>query len=304
MNRSNLLRPLLGLFLMGGLALAAEEGHCGPLEGAVFTELDGKVWVLDEGQALRPAVLKAQVGGRSMVRTGERSRAEMEFADRSLVRLGASAVFAFRPGTRELRLDEGAMLLHVPKGVGGTTTVRTASATAAITGTTVIISATAGGGFRMVVLEGVAEVRYNDGQRLRCRAGDMSTRQKGEPPPKSPVKVHLDGLVNSSALLGGFKARLVSLPLIREAVRVQTLQIGRGSVVPTGTTVGATTLVPKVDAARIDGARITTAVSGVSRTTVQASTLQANPTLLQNRTTLDPKLQTDLKRFNTLPPRP
>lgn len=297
-----------GLWLMAGTAVGARGTA---LEEAVFSELDGKVWVVEQNRELRPAALKSRVGGRSSVKTGDRSRAEMEFADRSLVRLGSNAVFAFRPGTREMRLDEGAMLLHVPKGLGGTTTIRTASATAAITGTTVIVSATRDGGFRMVVLEGVAEVRYHDGQRVRCRSGDMSLWQKGEPMPQAPTKVHLEGLVKSSRLMMGFRRPLVSLPRVQDAIRLQTTLISRGDMVTTGTTLDATTLSPTVDATKIDGTRTTLPADSLpTRTTLatptltapsrtlNSSTLQVKPNVLQNQPRLDPRLQLDLKRPN------
>lgn len=251
MSKAGVGRCLLGFSVVAVFVCVPNQGRCGALQTAVFTELGGKVWVLEQDQALRQAALKAQVGGRSTVKTGERSRAEMEFADRSLVRLGSNAVFAFRPGTRELRLDEGAMLLHVPKGVGGTTTIRTASATAAITGTTVIVSATEDGGFRMVVLEGVAEVRYDDGQRVRCRAGDTTMRKGGGSESGVPSQIHLEGLVKSSGLLTGFKRGLSSFPLIQSAIRLQADRLAAGTIQKTGQTFGATTLEPMGDRDRI-----------------------------------------------------
>lgn len=239
------------LLACGLLAASVDEVCGGPLQEAVFTELGGKVWVLDQGRAQRPAVLRARVGGESSVKTGQRSRAEMEFSDRSLVRLGSSAIFALRPGTREMRLDEGAMLLHVPKGVGGTTSVRTAAATAAITGTTVILSATKAGGFRLVVLEGTAEVRYADGRHVRCRAGDMTMTQGGDAGSAGATQVHLEGLVGSSGLLGGFKRALPSMSLVEAAVERQSGLLASGDIRETGQTVGATTLEPLGDRDRI-----------------------------------------------------
>lgn len=238
-------------FLVGGPLMWPSVGACGELQTAVFSELGGKVWVLDKDRPLRPAVLKSQVGGQSSVKTGDRSRAEMEFTDRSLVRLGANAVFSFRPGTRELRLDEGAMLLHVPKGVGGTTSIRTAGATAAIMGTTVIVSATRDGGFRLVVLEGVAEVRYADGQRVRCRAGDTTMRSGGGSGGGGKSQIHLEGLVKSSGLLGGFRRQLPSFPLIQAAMEAQADSLAAGSIQETGQTFGATSLEPLGDRDRI-----------------------------------------------------
>lgn len=236
-------RGLLAGFLWVGLC-GHSHGAAAPkmLDSALLLELAGSVWVMDPGQPLKRASLKQKVAGPSAVKTGEGSRAAMEFPEGSLVRIGANAVFSFRRGTRELSLEEGALLLRVPKGIGAPTTVRTAAATAAITGTTVIISATKKGGFRMVVLEGVAEARYADRVRVRCRAGDMTVRQPGQPGAGSPSQVHLGSLMKSSQLVNGFKLPLPSLELIQEAIRLQDARIGEGTLSATGRTLDATTL--------------------------------------------------------------
>jgi hypothetical protein len=212
------------------------------LETAVFVELDGKVWVLEKDRPVRRAALKSRVVGGSSVKTGDRSRAEMEFEDRSLVRLGSNAVFAVRLGTRDLTLEEGALLLQVPKGVGGTTTIHTAGATAAITGTTVIVSATKGGGFRMIVLEGVADVRYANGRRVRCRAGDMTVKKAGAFEPEGPTQIDVKGLVSSSLLVKGFDRRLPSWALIDAVIRMQSEQLASGEIRDTGGYFGTTSL--------------------------------------------------------------
>jgi FecR protein. len=44
------------------------------------------------------------------------SRSELKFPDQTLARLGANTIFSFNEGTRDLNLQDGAMLLRVPKG--------------------------------------------------------------------------------------------------------------------------------------------------------------------------------------------
>ncbi len=252
MDRVSAGRLVVAFSVACGFGLPPDAARGGALQTAVFTELGGKVWVIERDQGARAAVLRATVGGRSTVKTADRSRVEMEFADHSLVRLGSHATFAFQQATREMKLDEGAMLLRVPKGVGGVTTVRTAAATAAITGTTVLVSASKGGGFRMVVLEGVAEVTYADGARVRCRSGDMTMRPAGEPGGGTgPSQIHLEGLMGSAGLVTEFRRELPSLALIRAAIQLQSERLAAGNLQETGRTFGASTLEPSGDRDRI-----------------------------------------------------
>ena len=88
--------------------------------------------------APRPAAVSDEVRNGTAVRTGVESRAELTFTDQTLARLGANTIFSFDKGTRNLELGGGAMLLRVPKDVGGAQ-INTAAVTAAITGTTVML---------------------------------------------------------------------------------------------------------------------------------------------------------------------
>ncbi len=71
------------------------------------------------------------------------------------MRVGANAVFSFGKDSRTLNLERGSLLLHSPTGKGGGSIV-TNSATASVVGTTIIVTATSNGGFKLLVLEGVA----------------------------------------------------------------------------------------------------------------------------------------------------
>src|SRR5204862_2749124 len=88
--------------------------------------------------AARAAAVSDEVRDGTAVRTGADSRAELTFTDQTLARLGANTLFSFNNGARNVDLGGGAMLLYVPKNVGGAK-VNTAAVTAAITGTTCLI---------------------------------------------------------------------------------------------------------------------------------------------------------------------
>jgi hypothetical protein len=62
------------------------------------------------------------------------SRAELQYQDGSLVRIGQNTVFSFEASSRTLALQKGTFIFYVPKGSGGGT-IKTPSLTAAITGT-------------------------------------------------------------------------------------------------------------------------------------------------------------------------
>ena len=70
------------------------------------------------------------------LKTGGDSRAELEFPDLTITRVGANALFRFLPGKREIILDGGTMLFHAPRGGK----VQAGAITAAVTGTDFLIS--------------------------------------------------------------------------------------------------------------------------------------------------------------------
>ena len=73
------------------------------------------------------------------LKTGGDSRAELEFPDLTITRVGANALFRFLAGKRQIILDGGTMLFHAPKGAGGGK-VEAGAITAAVTGTDFLIS--------------------------------------------------------------------------------------------------------------------------------------------------------------------
>ncbi len=69
---------------------------------------------------------------------GVDSRAEIALDGQSLVRSGANTLFLVRKGTRDLDLEEDAILFSVPLGISGPT-IKTGALTVEIAGTTGII---------------------------------------------------------------------------------------------------------------------------------------------------------------------
>lgn len=133
-RRATALASLASLVVSAALLPA----HAAMLQSAQVTATVNEVNVIEPTGGERVAKVQDQIRGEQGVRTGVKSRAELLFQDKTLTRLGASTIFTFTSGTRDLELESGTMLLQAPKGAGGAR-IRTAAVTAAITGTTILI---------------------------------------------------------------------------------------------------------------------------------------------------------------------
>jgi FecR protein len=172
------------------------------LKEARVTEVVKEVKLLRTQGAPRPATVSDEVRGGTAVRTGSDSRAELTFTDQTLARLGANTVFGFNAGTRSVDLGGGAMLLYVPKNIGGAK-VNTAAITAAITGTTCLIESHRKFYSKLIFLEGSGRAyltRY-PGQSVVLHAGDMLIVKPNATRLPNPQKINLRLLRETSPLL-------------------------------------------------------------------------------------------------------
>src|ERR1044071_5431552 len=124
---------LLGCFLLlvPGLKSA-------PLTEARVTKIINVVEVVDPAKGAHPAALSELIKDDLGLRTGSKSRSELMFDDNTLTRIGPETYFSFKSGSRDLTLEQGTLLLQVPKGIGGAK-IHTAAVTASITGTTIMM---------------------------------------------------------------------------------------------------------------------------------------------------------------------
>ena len=107
-----------------------------PFERAEVTKAINLVLLLPQSTPATPGdVVKGDTG----LKTGGNSRAELQFPDLTITRLGSNSLFRFLAGTREIILDSGTMLFSAPAGEGGGK-VRAGSITAAVTGSEFMIS--------------------------------------------------------------------------------------------------------------------------------------------------------------------
>ena len=140
-----------------------------PFDSAKISLAENKVFVgdLKSGRSSQhQAGTGSDVTAKQFVATETESRAELKFADSSIVRVGQNSIFSFEAGSRSLSLKEGTMLFYVPHGSGGGN-IKTPNFTAAITGTVGKVSKNL-----IAILKG--EVKVNvDGQWYTLREGEV-----------------------------------------------------------------------------------------------------------------------------------
>ena len=156
-NRQRLLPFLAPVTITWALVGALPSGLSAlrPSEARV-TRVNNSVQLVRPMCAPRPARLNDILDQETVVRTGKDSHAELTFSDETVVRLATNTAFSFKNGTRNLNLEEGAVLVEAPKGANGAT-IHAANVAAAITGTTVMIEYHPGV-CKFLVLEGTGRL--------------------------------------------------------------------------------------------------------------------------------------------------
>jgi subtilisin family serine protease len=200
-----------------------------PIDHATITEVINDVTVRDpKSTQVTPAEVNGLFRNPQIMRTGDNSGSEMVAQDKTIIRLGAHTLYSFEPKERIINLSEGSLLFQSPHGMGGGT-IRTASATASVLGTTIIVAATSDGGFKLLVLEGTGEVRMRNGQSRTLHAGQMVFIAPGAREPGPVIDFLLGDEVNTARLVQGFKRRLPTWNKILKEILKQDQQIALGN---------------------------------------------------------------------------
>jgi FecR protein len=214
------------------LVITAGFVSAAPLTESTVSEVIKDVSVLRDSTAT-PAKLNDVVRAPDRVRTGPESRAELTAPDQTITRIGANTVFSFESEGRVLNLESGSLLFHSPKGAGGGT-IKTGGATAAVLGTTIIVVATADGGFKLIVLEGKARATLPTGKTITLKAGQLVFVLPGGKGFSRVLTINLGRLVGGSLLVNGFSHDVSSLSLIQAAIGKQRDDIAEGRAEDTG----------------------------------------------------------------------
>lgn len=222
------------------LCLVSLQSPAASLTSGTITEIVNDVKVVSmPSREASGAKLNALFNSPDLIRTGPSSRAELTAADKTITRVGANTVFAFEPKGRDIRLEQGSLLFHSPSGKGGGT-IKSGGASAAVLGTTIMVSATpipANGkahGFKVILLEGKGRVTLGNGVFVTLRAGQMVFVLPGATKFGPVLDINLGKLIAGSNLVNGFKNRLASITLIEEAIRRQNLELQNGRAEDTG----------------------------------------------------------------------
>ena len=219
-----------------GFFCACLPAFAAPLTESTFTEIVKDVNVVAAtSKAAQPATVNELVKAPDLVRTGPESRAELTAADQTITRVGANTVFSFEPTGRNLNLEKGNVLFHSPAGKGGGS-IRSGGAAAAVLGTTLIVSSTGDGGFKVILLEGKGTVTLPNGKTTALKAGQLVFVLPGQTDFGQVLNINLGRLVGGSQLVHGFSNPLPSLHLIQAAIDAQNKQLKNGQLKDTGLT--------------------------------------------------------------------
>ncbi|MGJ8643882.1 MAG: FecR domain-containing protein [Luteolibacter sp.] len=220
------------------LALAVSVGMvpAAPLKLADITEVINDVKVSENSAVAKAASKGQKLNGSSTVLTGRKSRAQLSFADSTVTRIGANSIFRFGENSRDLAIDKGSFLLQVPKNAGGAT-IRTATVTAAITGTTTMIEASPGHWFKFIVIEGEAKLIHKNGGEIDVFPGEMIVMDPNARAFPRKININLKKLVGTSALMDKRIFGPLNKPavaMIDRSVNNQMKQRRVGILVPSG----------------------------------------------------------------------
>jgi hypothetical protein len=209
-----------------------------PMGGAEITAIRNKVDKVNAKET-RPVGVKDLVAVGEQLKTKQNSLAELKFSDRSVVRLGANAVFSYDSEERLVQIDRGTVLIHTPPGNGGLTIV-SGGVKGTVTGDTFLLTAyseqgKATGGFALLVLEGRSTTRVTgpNGVAVQIIPGEMAvvgSASKGAP---KVFNVNLAQTIRTCPLIGAFPD---PLPTLKEITQAAIQQQARGEIKGTGAT--------------------------------------------------------------------
>ncbi len=213
-----------------------------PLRSATVIEMRNEVVIRKEGETERPAQSSDKVTGNDILRTGKKSRAEIEFAYKSIARLGSNTIFSFDPKSREMKVDRGTALIHVPPGLSGAR-IATPAATAAILGDVIAMRVNQDGKTDFVALsrdtEGPISITFNKtGETRTLEPGELLSLDPQATRMPDPIAINVQAFTQTSSLINsnnddkGFKADLpqTAKAEIQRGVEFQKEEIKNGNL--------------------------------------------------------------------------
>jgi FecR protein len=189
------------------------------------------------GAKAEPAAQGAIVYDQNVVQTGTASKAELEFADRTRMRMTANAIFTFDTKTRTMNHTQGAVLVSKPTD-SGAIEIRSGAISGGMTGSTVFLSTTplttGKGGHTLSRKKGSSTIvgmlegkirggaRWTDGAGrehvtpFRLGPGELLVARSDAPP--RVAQFDLPRFLKSSPLITGFNSPLPNVAALERAV--------------------------------------------------------------------------------------
>ncbi len=255
--------------------------HAIDLKQSKLTQVVNDVEIISAAdQKQKAATINDVFSMPDILRTGAASRAELVAEDQTVTRVGANTIFSFDPAERTIDLKQGSLLFHAPHGKGGGT-IHTGSATASVLGTTLIVTTTPHGGFKVIALEGQIEIQYLNGLKQKLNPGQMTFVLPGANQLAPVVIFRLDELTANSLLVRGFTQTLDSIPLIQNQIDKQLKLIQTGKVSDTGLYAGDNATPNQVEVLDINT---------ITTTTKNKNTQQSPPVVPPNPPPVTPNL--------------
>ena len=232
------MKKLSVLPLCLGCVLAVSTSHAVDFKKSKVTQVVNDVQIISAAdQKQKSAGVNDVFMMPDILRTGPASRAELVADDATVTRVGANTIFSFDPANRTIDLKQGSLLFHSPHGKGGGT-IHTGSATASVLGSTLIVTTTASGGFKVLALEDEAEIKFLNGLKTKLQPGQMTFVLPGGNAISPIIIFRLDDLIGNSQLVKGFSQNLPSMPLIILEKNKQNALIESGGLEDTHKNVG------------------------------------------------------------------
>jgi len=194
---------------------------------ATVTEAVNDVKRGSSAGATEPAPPGSKLDAGQYLKTGVKSRAELQLANLAITRLGADTIFDYSPGTQQIDLQAGTVLFSKPKNAGQMT-IKTAAVSAAVLGTT---------GFAQVrrktfifgLIEGHARVTIG-GVTYFLGPGDIIRFTVGKPP--QVFSYNVPHFLETSPLILDYPGKLPNQAYIdKEVARYDNL-VARGFITP------------------------------------------------------------------------
>ena len=181
------------------------------------------------GSLQTPDTYPAKAGTRlqdgEYLKTGAKSRAELELANQSITRLGANTIFNYSVSTNEIDLQAGTILFSKPKD-GRQMNIKTASVTAAVVGTTGFAQVH-GHVFLFGLIEGNATLTVG-GAPYNITAGQILRFAPGGTPQIFFFNIPL--FLKTSPLITKYHSHLVNQPYIDKEIAEYDDLVARGFI--------------------------------------------------------------------------